>query len=251
MLIPILLTIIIGTLAIIAGLYMSGLLSDITREQIGSDGRYGRPIDVIRGMIGMLMIAGGFGTSIIGAFLFYSSGEFTTIAIGAGLLLIGFILMPIPHMGVIRNLFGMRRLVLAIALMVGGILTLLIWIISMDTWFIIAGVCLLVLGIVTLPSHYRENIFRFFRIRERYLEIPKEKHMPRKKPKGFTRVGEKEYAKIPEDAIDPYTGERIHDLIAQGKSIIRCRDCGAYYDKEVWGHYGKICVRIGCSNAEV
>ena len=69
--------------------------------------------------------------------------------------------------------------------------------------------------------------------------------------KGFEKVKPSEYAEIPHDAIEPFTQDKIHDLIAHGRKIIRCKDCGAYYDEEVLEYYGNICARMGCSNSEV
>jgi len=66
--------------------------------------------------------------------------------------------------------------------------------------------------------------------------------------KGFSKVSPGEYSKIPDDAIEPFTHSKIHDLISEGKSIMKCNECGAYYDKEVWEYYGKICARLGCVN---
>jgi len=123
-----------------------------------------------------------------------------------------------------------------------------------DLTIISIGLGLLLVGLVIIPESSRGKLLRFirnplwvFEDRSRERETPEVK----KKPKGFSKVKQKEYKKIPEDAIDPYTEERIHYLIAKGKTIIKCIDCGAYYDKDVWEYYGKRCVRIGCSNAEV
>ncbi|ODS35336.1 MAG: hypothetical protein A7316_04110 [Candidatus Altiarchaeales archaeon WOR_SM1_86-2] len=73
----------------------------------------------------------------------------------------------------------------------------------------------------------------------------------KRRPKGFSVVNPKSYPAIPKDAIDPFTHENIHDSIAGGKRIVKCRDCGAYYDEDVWKYYGKTCARDGCSNAGV
>jgi len=69
--------------------------------------------------------------------------------------------------------------------------------------------------------------------------------------KGFSKVSPAEYSKIPDDAIEPFTHSKIHDLISGGNSIMKCNECGAYYDKEVWEYYGKICARLGCVNKPV
>ena len=64
---------------------------------------------------------------------------------------------------------------------------------------------------------------------------------------GFSEVSD--YHKIPDEAIDPYTGESIHDLIALGKTIVKCNDCGAYYNREILEYYKMNCARFGCRNS--
>jgi hypothetical protein len=64
---------------------------------------------------------------------------------------------------------------------------------------------------------------------------------------GFSEVAD--YPKIPDEAIDPYTGESIHDLIARGKTIVKCNDCGAYYNREILEYYKMNCARFGCRNS--
>ena len=169
---------------------------------------------------------------------------------GIVLVVFGIILVINPSEEGIRGYIGEDATlimdVISIVFIMVGIVTVALGIVVFRNPLTISiGLGLLLLGLVIIPQSSREGPSRSIR------ESPEERSVPRKKPKSFSKVKEKEYAGIPEDAIDPYTEERIHDLIAQGKSIIRCRDCGAYYDKEVWEHYGKICVRIGCSNAEV
>lgn len=64
---------------------------------------------------------------------------------------------------------------------------------------------------------------------------------------GFSEV--RDYSEIPESAIEPYTEESIHDLVAQGKTIIKCNSCGAYYNKEILEYYKMNCARFGCKNS--
>lgn len=64
---------------------------------------------------------------------------------------------------------------------------------------------------------------------------------------GFSEV--KNYSEIPEGAIEPYMAESIHDLIAQGKTIVKCNECGAYYNKEILEYYKMNCARFGCKNS--
>jgi len=66
---------------------------------------------------------------------------------------------------------------------------------------------------------------------------------------GFSEV--KNYSKIPGGAIDPYTLDKIHDLIMQGKRIVKCNSCGTYYDREVLNFYGNSCAVFGCSNSQL
>lgn len=66
---------------------------------------------------------------------------------------------------------------------------------------------------------------------------------------GFSKV--KNYSEIPDEAIDPYTLENIHDLIMKGKEIVKCNACGTYYDKEILKFYGNSCAVLGCSNSQL
>ncbi|ODS39193.1 hypothetical protein BEH94_03205 [Candidatus Altiarchaeales archaeon WOR_SM1_SCG] len=95
---------------------------------------------------------------------------------------------------------------------------------------------------------------RFRRIeRERFDDISIEETintgMPLFTHTGFSEV--KNYSKIPDDAIDPYTLDKIHDLLAQGKRIVKCNSCGTYYDREVLNFYGNSCAVFGCSNSQL
>jgi len=65
---------------------------------------------------------------------------------------------------------------------------------------------------------------------------------------GFIEV--KSASDIPESAKDPYLGEDIYGLILKGNRIVKCRACGAYYDKETLKFYGYRCARTGCPNGE-
>jgi hypothetical protein len=64
---------------------------------------------------------------------------------------------------------------------------------------------------------------------------------------GFSEVTN--YSEIPEEAIEPYTEKSIHDLIAQGKTIVKCNECGAYYNKKILEYYKMNCARFGCKNS--
>ncbi len=64
---------------------------------------------------------------------------------------------------------------------------------------------------------------------------------------GFSEV--MDFSEIPEEAMEPYADERIHDLIAKGKTIVKCNECGAYYDKEILKFYNENCARYGCGNS--
>jgi len=205
----------------------------------------------MREIFGYFLLVSG----LIGCIIFDITDSIMWLVIGIGLLLTGIILVLNPsreYVSMITEILGM------ISISVGVIITVFGITIFKYPLTVPIGVGLLLLGLILLPGSSREKLIGFIgrQLRtpggyRREREILEERPVPKKKPKGFSRVKKKEYKKIPKDAIDPFTHHDIHDLIAQGKSIIRCRDCGAYYDKEVWEHYGKICVRIGCSNAEV
>ena len=80
--------------------------------------------------------------------------------------------------------------------------------------------------------------------RDKYSRRPPERH-PLYLP-GFTEITS--YFNIPEHAQDPYTGENVREMFNRGIRIVRCNDCGAYYDQEVWNTLGKRCVQPRCSN---
>ena len=65
---------------------------------------------------------------------------------------------------------------------------------------------------------------------------------------GFSAV--KDYSEIPDEAIDPYTQHRIHELITQGKKIVKCNACGTYYDREILNFYQNSCAVFGCANSK-
>jgi hypothetical protein len=65
---------------------------------------------------------------------------------------------------------------------------------------------------------------------------------------GFSEV--KNYDEIPDEAIDPYTQHRIHELITQGKKIVKCNACETYYDKEILNFYRNSCAVFGCANSK-
>jgi len=179
----------------------------------------------MREIFGYFLLVSG----LIGCIIFDITDSIMWLVIGIGLLLTGIILVLNPsreYVSMITEILGM------ISISVGVIITVFGITIFKYPLTVPIGVGLLLLGLILLPGSSREKLIGFIgrQLRtpggyRREREILEERPVPKKKPKG--------------------------DLIAQGKSIIRCRDCGAYYDKEVWEHYGKICVRIGCSNAEV
>ena len=61
----------------------------------------------------------------------------------------------------------------------------------------------------------------------------------------------KDHSEIPKAAIDPYTEKKIHDLIAQGKRIKKCKACGTYYDKDILEFYGHNCAVYGCKHCKI
>ncbi|ODS39246.1 MAG: hypothetical protein A7316_06145 [Candidatus Altiarchaeales archaeon WOR_SM1_86-2] len=88
---------------------------------------------------------------------------------------------------------------------------------------------------------------RIQRPAQRTLEVLRQKPLPRH-TKGFSAVKESRYPEIPGEAMDPFTMDNVHDLIKDGKKIVKCEECGIYFDEEVWEYFGKTCVRIGCQN---
>ena len=136
-------------------------------------------------------------------------------------------------------------------------------ILDLNFIILVAGLGLIIIGFLLFPIDHLKTIrkardyifetgwtkFKIFGSDE--LEIPEEREILWKPPEGFEVVRSREYEQIPGEAIDPFTLHKIHDLITQGKKIIKCRDCELYYDKEVWEYYGKICATMGCSNSEV
>lgn len=184
--------------------------------------------------------------------------------LGFGLLLLGIIIVMMPSVrGVLDQLEYIQEirlvggmLLIAVggtALIIALIMGALSWYLGGDSAFLIIGLFLILLGIIIMPAPSREDFFRFLRIpfKRPWHEQTRKAEIPSRKPKGFSGVNEREYEEIPKGAVEPYTEESIHNLIAQGRPIVKCKGCGAYYDRDVWKYYGKMCARIGCSNSEI
>ena len=124
----------------------------------------------------------------------------------------------------------------------------------------LSGVVVGSLAIYTLAYLYLQihGRYRSLRRRERYIrerfpQLRQQPPIPRRmrrplRTKGFSEVNPIEYSKIPRDAVDPFVHDKIHDLITKRSKIMKCDECGVYFDKEVWEYFGKTCTRIGCKN---
>jgi hypothetical protein len=214
-------------------------------------------LDFFRTIIGVVILFPGSLLFFMGVIFIYLGRDFTILATGLGLIIISFLLFPIDHMKTFReNIIVVARFLIIIGLVMYGLFMILIGIPSMDILRLVMGFGSLIFSIVILPEKQREYLFQTFRFpakifrRNDGLEITKERGIIWKNPEGFEAANPRKYEQIPEEAIDPFTLYKIHDLIIQGKKIIRCRDCGVYYDEEVWRYYGKTCATMGCSNSE-
>lgn len=233
---------------------------------ISQDNNNDKKANVDRMDVGIKRNAFGFIFLMSGAFILASDMELKSSVTnwqGIILSLLGIMILTMPYIrDILYRLEQMQemRLVGGMLVMSVGSATLTValiigalsWYLGRDSTFLIIGLCLTLLGISILPTPYREDLFRFLRIPYKWHWRKKSMmvRIPKRKPKGFSKTGSREYGKIPEDAIEPYTEEYIHNLISQRRPIVRCKDCGAYYDEGVWNYYGKKCVRIGCSNSE-
>jgi len=205
-------------------------------------------INIIRTLMGIILMVIGSTITLISFLSIPSGGDVYSpwLLRGIGLLLFGFLMLPIDH---IKSIIP----AMMYSFFFCGLLVMAMGVYYLQPRWLLFGVISLFIGIILMilkeqVSGLFEACVRSFRRQER-LESHRERTQ-KKKSKGFIEVKPTEYKKIPEDAIDPFIQDRIHDLIAQGKKIIRCMDCGAYYDKEIWEYYGKICTRTGCSNSE-
>ncbi|ODS34999.1 hypothetical protein BEH94_12145 [Candidatus Altiarchaeales archaeon WOR_SM1_SCG] len=207
---------------------------------------------------GVFILCTGTLAFLIGIIILFANRDFTVLIIGLELSILGFLLLPIEHARSTRkNIFILLRLTIAAIFASFGTFIAIAGITFPDVFIIITGFFLLLLSIFILPKEQRENIFGTFELpainfrRVGGLEMLGERKTPRGKSDGFAPVKPGEYEKIPDEAIDPFTLHKIHDLIARGKKIVKCRDCGVYYDEEAWIFYGKTCATMGCSNSDV
>ena len=107
---------------------------------------------------------------------------------------------------------------------------------------------------IRMHERYRSLRRRDRHIQERFPDL-RQRQPPtqrrRRRPlrtKGFSEVNPNEYSKIPMEAVDPFVHDKIHDLITEGRKIMKCNECGVYFDKAVLEYFGKTCTRIGCPN---
>jgi len=104
-----------------------------------------------------------------------------------------------------------------------------------------AGIIIIIFIIYRLYNRYKERRPGYSDlIIEGGLKIPL-------RQSGFSEVTN--YSEIPEGAMEPYTEKPIHDLVAKGKTVVKCNECGAYYNKEILEYYNMNCARFGCKNS--